>query len=418
MSIGEAAEDRAETSLRRSPSPSVRSRSRIWPLSPIVYLVRNAGRTLPLTGVIMLAVLLVSGIISLIDSIPDSIRVIYSYSQEMLGIGPRGDPTETHRLLAEIQRSSPVPLDKVMVCRASGCQVESIVGKWPFVVLGLGQDDMRYYLHRMNVRGIEGRLPTKGEPEALISRPVAINLKLHLYNPNEPARLRAQSILLSPDKNDSYSPRYVKVVGIADTDRWLMVDSIEYQKAYHFPPVDLGLVFARNLEDQNKLDHWADKHFEGRHAQIFAYFQIEKQTNEMFNTLYTILDVVITTLALVITFMMGMLMNIYQSQRLVEFGLLQAIGYTKRQLLWRVFSESVMVIALGWGLGVLASVGLLSVANRILMAPHAFTIPSFDSTAFRYTIPLPIAILAVAGFTVFWRFHRFDPVGIVERRLV
>ncbi len=366
----------------------------------------------------MLAVLLVSGIISLIDSIPDSIRTIYSYSDEMLGISPRGDPTETPKLLNEIKRKSPVPLDRVMLCRASGSQVESIVGKWPFVVLGLGQEDMRYYLVRMGSRGIEGRLPKPGAPEAIVSRPVAVNLKLHVFNAREPAKKRAQSMLLSPDKNDSYSPKYVKVVGIADTDRWLMLDPIEYQREYHFPPIDLGLVFARNQRDQNKLDHWADKHFQGRHAQIYAYFQIEKQTNEMFNTLYTILDVVITTLAMVITFMMGMLMNIYQSQRLVEFGLLQAIGYTRRQLLWRVFSESLIVIAFGWALGVVASMCLLSLANKALMAPHAFSIPSFDPTAFRYTIPLPIAIVFVAAFTVWWRFHRFDPVGVVERRLV
>jgi ABC-type lipoprotein release transport system permease subunit len=366
----------------------------------------------------MLAVLLVFGIISLIDSIPASIKMIYSYSRNMLGISPRGDPTETTRLLEEIRHNSPVPLDRLMLCRASTAQVESIVGKWPFVVLGLGQSDMRYYLQKMKTRSIIGRLPRPGEPEAMISQPVATNLKLHLYNPNEPASLRAGSILLSPDNGENYSPKYVKVVGIAQTDRWLMLDSIEYQREYHFPPVDLGLVFAANLIDQNKLDHWADKFFEGKHAQIFAYFQIEKQTNEMFKTLYTILDVAIATLAVVITFMMGMLMNIYQSQRLVEFGLLQAIGYTRKQLLVRVFLESFIVVVIGWLCGVAASVGLLSIADRVLMQPRAFTIATSDPTAFRYTIPLPIAILLVAGLTVWWRFHRFDPVGVVERRLV
>jgi hypothetical protein len=415
LAVSEA-EERVERGLASSSKRA--SRTRLWPLNPAVYLFRNSGRTLPLTGVIMLAVLLVSGIISLIDSIPDSIRTIYSYSDRMLGISPRGDPTETQHLLNEIRRKSPVPLDRVMLCRASGAQVESIVGKWPFVVLGLGDADMRYYLQRMGCTRIEGRMPRSGAPEAIVSRPVATNLGLHLYNPGDPVSKRVKSVLLSPDKSDCYSPKYVKVVGIAETDRWLMIDTIEYQREYHFPPVDLGLVFAKDTKDQNRLDHWAEKHFHGRHAQIYAYFQIEKQTNEMFNTLYTILDVVIATLALVITFMMGMLMNIYQSQRLVEFGLLQAIGYTRRQLLWRVFSESLIVITFGWALGVVLSMALLSLANRVLMAPHAFSIPSFDATAFRYTVPLPIAILVVAAFTVWWRFHRFDPVGVVERRLV
>jgi len=43
----------------------------------------------------MLAVLLVTGVIALIDSIPESIRSIYSYSSAMLGISPRGDTSQT-----------------------------------------------------------------------------------------------------------------------------------------------------------------------------------------------------------------------------------------------------------------------------------------------------------------------------------
>jgi putative ABC transport system permease protein/lipoprotein-releasing system permease protein len=138
----------------------------------------------------------------------------------------------------------------------------------------------------------------------------------------------------------------------------------------------------------------------------------------MFRTLFTILNVVVAMLSIVITLMMGMLMNIYQSQRLIEFGLLQAIGYTRRQLLVRVFAESVIVILLGWLLGIAGAEGMLAGANWWLMAPHAYALEPFDATAFKYTVPLPISILAVAGFTVFWRFRRFDPVGVVERRLV
>jgi putative ABC transport system permease protein/lipoprotein-releasing system permease protein len=52
------------------------------------------------------------------------------------------------------------------------------------------------------------------------------------------------------------------------------------------------------------------------------------------------------------------------------------------------------------------------------MEPHAFSLQTYDPTAFNYTLPLPFAILSVAALTVWWRFHRFDPVGVVERRLV
>lgn len=355
----------------------------------------------------MLAVMLVSGVIAMIDSIPYSIRTIYAYSGEMFGITPRGDPSQTPKLLEEVRKHAPVPLDRIVTCRASSSQVRSIVGKWPFIMVGLSRPDMEYYLKRQGSKGLEGRLPTPGAAEAVVSRPVAKNLGLSLG-----------SAVQSPEQNESYSPQPVTVVGIADTDRWLMVNSLEYQRANHFPPIDLGMVFAKTPKDQDRLDRWADGHFKGKRAQIWAYFQVEKQTKEMFKTLFQILNVVVATLALVITFMMGLLMNIYQSQRLVEFGLLQAIGYTKRQLLRRVILESTSVVIFGWLFGIALSYGLLWVAKRVLMDPNAYAIQVDDPLAFQYTIPLPIAILIVAIGTVILRFRKFDPVGVVERRLV
>jgi len=377
------------------------------PLAATTFLRRNLGKSLPLTLVIVMAVMLVAGIIAMINSIPLSIRTIYGYSQEMTGVTPRGDARMTEPILTEISERSPVPIERVVKCRITTTVIQSIVGKWPFYVIGLNPDDMAYYLERQGSRGITGRLPEPGLAEAVISEPVARNLGLKLGDS-----------LLGPNKDDAFSPQEVKVVGIAKTDRWLMLAPIGYLQENHFPPIDLGMVFAANRADQDKLDRWADKHFEGRRAGILAYHQIEKNTNEMFGTLYQILNVVIGTLVVVITFMMSLLINIYQSQRLVEFGLLQALGYTKRRILTRVIAETVLVVVLGWALGLVAAYGLLNVAKTTLMDPRAYSLNTLDPIAYAYTVPLPLAILVVAALTVTHRFRRLDPIAIVERRIV
>ncbi|HRF59680.1 MAG TPA: FtsX-like permease family protein [Fimbriimonadaceae bacterium] len=377
------------------------------PLVASTYLVRNARKTTPLVAVIVLAVLLVAGIVSIMNSIPLSIRTIYSYSKIMLGVTPRGDADMTPRIQARILADSPVPIDRLIVCRASGAQVRSIVGKWPFVVIALEQEDMRYYLRRMEATRIEGRTPGPGKAEALISAPVAKNLGLGIGDE-----------LIGPEKNEAYSPQSVKIVGIADSRHWLMLAPIEYHKVHHFPPIDLLVVFARNAADQERLDTWATKAFRGERAQVFAWSELEKTTNEMFSTLYKILNVVIALLVLVITLMMGMLMNIYQSQRLQEYGLLQALGYTKKRLLRRSLAESVIVVLGGWVVGLLAAHLLLRLVKLILMDPSAFSLDTLDPVAFLYTVPIPIAILGAAFLTVWIRFRDFDPVGVVERRLI
>jgi len=377
------------------------------PLRPSTFLLRNAGKTVPLVSVIVLAVLLITGIVSLLNSIPLSIRTIYSYSKEGLGVTPRGDTSLTPKIVQEIKDNSPVPIERTMICRASSAMVRSIVGKWPFIVIGLTDADMRYYLRRQGASSISGRLPAPGAAEAIVSEPVARNLGLKLG-----------SSLLGPNNTDNYSPHEVKVVGIANTDRWLMLNPIEYQRANHFPPVDFAMVFAKNATDQDTLDRWAEKRFKGRHAQVFAYHMLDKETNQGFSTLYRILDVVIATLVLVITLMMGMLINIYQSQRLVEFGLLQAIGHTRKWLIGRVISESALFVVSGWLLGVLIASGFLVLVKQALMDPNAWALNTFDTRAMLYTLPAPLSIFGVAVLTVFWRFRRFDPVGVVERRLI
>ena len=389
------------------PAESKRTKRILRPLAPSTYLLRNLGKTIPLTTVIMLAVMLVAGIIALIDSIPYSIRTVYSYAKEHVGIAPRGDPNLLPGIVKDVKKHSPVPLERVIICHISGAVVKSIVGKWPFLALGLNQADMRYYAERQHTKSVTGRYPAKGKPEILISRQVARNLGYSIG-----------SVVLKPDDIDNYSPIPVKVVGIAESDRWFMIDSIEFQLANYFPPIDDAMFFAKTPEDQRKLDDWAVKHFKGQRPMVFAYQEIEKNSKEMFQTLYQILNVVIGVLAIVITFMMGMLMNIYQSQRLVEFGLLQAVGYTKRQILNRVLLESFSVIVIGWLMGLVATFALLNIADRVLMQPKAFALDKLDSLAYSYTIPIPFCILIVATTTVILRFRKFDPVSIVERRLV
>lgn len=384
-----------------------RATSRLHPLSPAVFLTRNLGKTIPLTLVIMLSVMLVAGVIALIDSIPFSIRTIYAYTKESLGVSPRGDSSHMPAILSAIRAGSPVPIDRIITCRVSGSEVHSIVGKWPFVVLGLSQADIRYFLDHQGAKSIVGRLPRPGRAEAIISSPVARNLNLKIGG-----------VLQGPEKPDSYSQRNVVVVGIAQTNRWLMIDPIEYQRAYHFPPVDLAMVFARNRADQPKLDAWAEKRFKGERAQLFTFSKIDEDTTHMFETLFKIIDIVIGLLVVVITLMMAMLINIYQGQRLVEFGLLQAIGYTRARLVGRTLMENIAVVIFGWILGIFSALALLVVIRTVFIEPHAYALDVFDPGPYWYTIPIPITILVVACGTILLRFRKFDPVAVVERRLV
>lgn len=376
-------------------------------LGPITFLVRNSRKTLPLIGVIVLAVMLICGIVSLINSIPLSVRTIYSYSALMMGVTPRGDAAMTDLVRPIIELESPIEIERIATCRASETEVRSIVGPWTFAVIAVSPADLDFTLRRIGSTRLEGRQPKPGAPEAVITEPVARNLKLKLGD-----------VILSPEKNEGYSPQEVRVVGIAQTAKWMILADLDYYRANHFPPIDLLLVFAKDPAQQGALDAWAMERFKGERTRIVAFSEIERQSREMFNTLYRILDVVIGTLVVVITVMMGMLINIHLSQRTQEFALLQALGYTKRAMVRRVVTETLMVVFLGWVLGLGAAFCMLKLCEVVLMAPNAYAIELVDPVALRYTVPVPLAILTVSLITLWQRFRTFDPVGVVERRLV
>ena len=379
----------------------------VHPLSPTIFLRRNAGKTLPLIAVISLAVMLVQSIIALINSIPLSIQTIYRYTDRFLGVSPRLDPNLTTQFVKDLTSNPPVEIERVILCRGSGAQVKSIVGKWPFAVMGFEKDDMEYYLKRQAYKGILGRRPIDGKPEMMVSTPVAQNLGVKIGD-----------IILKPDDSDNFSRQEVKLVGIIQCDRWLMVSNKQYFAATQPIPIDFALIFTKDISKQPEYDSWALKKMKGKFAQLFAYSEIEKESKKMFAVLYKIIDAVIGILVLVISIMMGMLMNIYQTQRLVEFGLLQAIGHTKKQLFKRVLTESIIVIIGGWTCGLLAARLLLIALKINLMDPQGFALDIADRMAIGYTAPVPIAILVIAFGTIWLRFRKFDPVAVVERRIV
>lgn len=354
----------------------------------------------------MLAVLLIIGIVSTMNSIPLTIHKVYGYSKFLTGATPRGNMAYFPKLQKHFE-NSPVPIERTIIARTSIFNVKSLVGPWPFVLHGLKENDARYLIARIGLGELNGRMPQPGKPEAVISEPVAKNLKLQIG-----------STLLSPDEERMYSPNVVTVVGIFDGDEWFAGTSYEYLSKNHYPPIDVLILFAKDQPTQRKLDEWTETSLKGERALTYTYPQLERETADSFRTLFVILNVVIGLLVTVITIMMGMLINIYLSQRIIEFGLLQAIGFQKSRLVIRAMKEAALVVIGGWFAGLALSYVLLFIIESTIMSPRGYYLDAFNLFSYAYTIPIPVAILTAAVLTVWWRFLKFDPISVVERRIV
>ncbi len=374
-------------------------------LSPLLFLRRNLLRVLPIALVIVVAVTLVASVVTIIHSIDLTVFTLYGYNRYCTGLTPRNSLTMDETEVARIRRLP--QLGRLAPAHSYQVRVKTIFGKMVFPVFGLAPEDSREFMTRCSVHLSKGRLPTEGEPEAVISDDVARNLGLKLGD-----------ILLKPDSEDNYAPVPVKLVGILHGPRWMGLTSktfVDMNSPFTWSGY-LAFAPTRDAAAQEKLDDAIEKCVGKGNARIWRYSGLVKETQSALSNLYLILNLVVTIIVLSIAFVCGLLFNIYFTQRLPEIATLSAIGYPRALLIRRVLGETSLLCISGWAAGGVCTVALLWMLKLWLLSPKGLLLDPFDPYSFVFTLPLPFAITLVAVLTIGLRLSRLDPVSIIERR--
>lgn len=374
-------------------------------LSPALFLRRNFVRVLPVALVIVVAVTLISSIVTIIRSIDLTVFTLYGYNRFCTGLTPRNgltlNPDEVTRIqhLPELGRLAP--------SHSYSVRVKTIFGKMLFPVFGLSQEDRDEFLSRCSVRLAAGHLPAEGQAEAAISEEIAKNMGVKLGD-----------TLLDPDSEDNYAPVHVKLVGLLRGRHWLGVTSKSFVDAYSPFTWSGYLAFApdRTIASEERLDDAIERTVDKRDARVWRYSGLVKETQSALANLYLILNLVITIIVCGIAFVCGLLFNIYFTQRLPEIATLAAIGYPRAFLIRRALGETGLLCFFGWLLGGVLNIGLLEALKYGLFVPRGLLLDPLDPACILFTVPLPFAITLVAVVTIGLRLNRLDPVTIIERR--
>lgn len=374
------------------------------PLSAWLFFRRNLSRTAPVTLVIVLSVVLIGTVVTIIRSIDLTVLTVYGYNRYFLVAVPRNgnqvDPRAERTIRAEPLAQE---IYRISVCFTN---IHTIFGKFPFVLFGLTQEEMPKMLRLTRMRLVQGRLPREGEAACALSVGIARN-----------RNLRIGDVVLAPNIEDSFAPVPVKLVGLLDGENWFAVISKEFVQKNYFPPLEEIVVAAPTPEQQPELDRRLDNALDKRLVRLYTFGHLVRELRSSLRNLYLIMNIVITIVVLVIAIMMGMLSNIFFMQRLPEFALLAAMGYTRGALLWRVVRETALLVSLGWTVGVLLSMGILWGLYWWVFEPRGMLLQPMDWHAYKYTIPVPIAVLAFAAMSVGPRLLAMDPVLVIERKV-
>ena len=103
------------------------------------------------------------------------------------------------------------------------------------------------------------------------------------------------------------------------------------------------------------------------------------------------------------------IMYIVVQERTSEIGIKRSVGATQRSILWQFLAESVLIVALGAALGVLASAGIVKVMSLFPMHETVGT-PTISLQVAAVTMSLLAFVAMLAGLLPARRAAALDPV--------
>jgi ABC-type lipoprotein release transport system permease subunit len=403
--------------VTKTPSEYSRHAPRVLPpLSPLTYYRRNLARTLPVGGAIAISVFLISSIVTLLNSVDQSILVNYGFLQRFSALTSQFETEPSAEVVAKTQNSK--HLKKVISSVPYFITIQTVFGRMPVPIYGLDTKDAQEMAALTGNTLVAGRWPLPNEPEIVLTRAWANNKKLKI----------GQSIEIENERLPTLSQKQ-KLVGIleggenfaiADKSYVLLeMPSAVIRTSLIFVPKSRDELGALNKDVSQVLD--APRHHglpagEAKYVQLYTFEKLVKELRKTLGFLYTFLAVADALVIGAVALLSGFLANIYFEQRLAEFGLLSAFGFRRERLARRLIIESGALVVAGWIGGLLLSFFIFRGLDIFYMQPNGLVLSHINQSAILYTLPTPIIVGLASLGTVLFRLYRLDPIEIMERR--
>ncbi|MGH4122170.1 MAG: ABC transporter permease [Clostridium sp.] len=314
------------------------------PLSALSYSKNNKKKLITSTISILVAVSFLYVFQTVVKSIGDS---MYDLNVS---------PYKNHMTIESIEKDKPIPENIVSNLKDSP-NVENII---PFVlyktryvipgsitdafILGISPENIEYVMKKHNITLKQGRLPLQNHKE------VALDYRM---SKNKNAKI-GDKIGNSIHKNDSLNGEYI-VVGIVEGDSYLSfmpynTDTTSISTKDKNIVKKSILVFPREnkVKEVDELLLSIPK----KGVSVMTLSGMIKLYNKGSSMMHT-LDMICILAIIVMVISVGSSKYVQFFSRKQELGILNAMGYTKRELMEKAFWEVLIVNLLGFILGLI-----------------------------------------------------------------
>jgi ABC-type lipoprotein release transport system permease subunit len=406
--------ERGKLSMEEAGSESQKAkRSSARPLSSWTFYLRHRRRGLILLVTMGLMILGVSFPAFLFAPMGDAVQAFAEPLRQIGIVTPRMEGIVDPGVAAQVRTHPTVSQVIPAVELELAVQVPPL--GWPISVYGVSESDLQTLIDLYGVQVKEGRLPRPHANEVVLSEAVALNRDLYV----------GDRIGQPTDKDDNDIPTEMVVVGIlsrpsqdrGENDLWLGFASHEYltsHELYASHPVHL-LVIPNNGQ-KAEMDAWLREEVNPELVEAYTFEWMKANYRALVLIQLAVFGLVEIVIAVVAAVALAVLSYTFFAQRQQEFGVLHAIGRSRPWLVLRTVWETASTVTIAWLLSALVcGMGLVGVQLG-LYAPRGLSLNFLNPAPWLFTLPIPVAVVAVSTGLVAWMLRRLDPVSVIERR--
>jgi ABC-type antimicrobial peptide transport system permease subunit len=205
------------------------------------------------------------------------------------------------------------------------------------------------------------------------------------------------------------------VVGILEGKSLVSFSSLEYwmQRYKARDPYSYGIIILPKKGASAKLSSQL-QYLPYQGLDIRTLDSIKRENTESSSGAKLLLNLINLTVIAIVTICTGFLCYIYFYQRRTEFGILNAIGYTRRQIISKAFIEVGGMSTVGLAAGLLVSLLVCILINRWVLIPKGQLLRLWNPECLLSTLCIPLFVTVFSTFPVWRMLNRLDPVAIIE----
>lgn len=383
------------------------------PLSPITYYRRHKRQTFLLVILISLMTLGVCLMVRLLDTIPENVNTASNYLTRASLVSGAGGQLDAG-VVAQIKAHP----DVAQVITEKGLELELPIFFGQHHLFGVSETDMQTMMEVTNLRLKNGRLPQPRTNEMAISQEMASAMGLQIGDQID----RSLGDSWGGDNFYEAIPTPLKLVGILEgsgSGSQIHLGFVSYDYVNNHEqftaPWSPGLVVIATAGQQHAVDTFLKDEIVSSQTRVMTYQILSDRSQALSTTFYIIFGIVDVLVAAVMALVIGMINQISQAERMKDFGVLNALGHSKKQLTRRLTLETVFMTGTGWLIGLGLAWLLFAVLKVGFYAPRGMDLSLMNLTPIWFSFPVPLVTTVFVAWGTRRTFKRLDAIAIVER---